>query len=85
MKFDSRTLIKLFHALNGELRNRDGVGEIGLCGGAVMCLVFKARAATKDVDALLKPTQEIRDACRKVAIDFGLPEDWLNDAAKVFF
>ena len=58
---DIQTMRKLFHALNGELGKKDVVGEIGLCGGAVMCLVFKARAATKDVDAIFKPTQEIRE------------------------
>jgi len=85
MMLDTQTMKKLFHALNRELEKKDVVGEIGLCGGAVMCLVFKARAATKDVDAIFKPTQEIREACKKVAHEFNLPEDWLNDAAKGFF
>ncbi len=82
---DTQTMKKLFQALNRELKEKDVIGEIGLCGGAVMCLVFNARAATKDIDAIFKPTREIREACRKVAEDFGLPEDWLNDAAKGFF
>jgi hypothetical protein len=82
---DIQTMKKLFHALNRELGKMDVVGEIGLCGGAVMCLVFKARAATKDVDAIFKPTREIREASKKVADEFNLPEDWLNDAAKGFF
>lgn len=82
---DIQTIKNLFQALNKELKKKDVVGEIGLCGGAVMCLVFKARVATKDIDAIFEPTQEIRDASKKVADEFGLAEDWLNDAAKGFF
>ena len=82
---DIQTIKKLFQALNRELKKKDVIGEIGLCGGAVMCLVFKARKATKDIDAIFEPTKEIREAGKKVADEFGLSEDWLNDAAKGFF
>jgi hypothetical protein len=38
--------------LNDELCALDVKGEVCLYGGAVMCLAFKARPATKDVDAV---------------------------------
>ena len=76
---------KLFRALNNELAEKKIVGEIGICGGAVMCLVFQARTATKDIDAIFEPTKEIRQAVKKVSKQFGLDEHWLNDAAKAFF
>ncbi len=82
---DKEEIKKLLKALNQELQKMKIKGEIGLCGGAVMCLVFQTRQATKDVDAIFEPSSEIRKASEKVAKLFGLNPDWLNDAAKAFF
>ncbi len=82
---DASEIRKLLKSLNEELKQMKVKGEIGLCGGAVMCLVFQARKATKDIDGIFEPTQEIRKASQKVAQRFGLDENWLNDAAKGFF
>jgi len=60
-------------------------GEVYLAGGAVMCLVFHSRPATRDIDALLVPPAELRSAAGAVAAREGLSEDWLNDAVKGFF
>ena len=47
-----------------------------------MCLAFGARASTKDIDGFFQPTDVIRKAAGKVALDAQISEDWLNDAVK---
>lgn len=71
--------------MNDQMAAESLEGDIYLVGGAVMCLVFNARPATKDVDAFFKPAQKIREAAAKVAVQTGISQDWLNDAVKGFF
>jgi hypothetical protein len=76
---------QLLEALNAELAAASVRGEVYLAGGAVMCLVFRAREATKDIDALLVPAAELRRAAERIGEREGLPPGWLNDAVKGFF
>jgi hypothetical protein len=77
-------ILACFAELNEELRKQGHKGEIGIVGGAVMCLVYNTRKATRDVDAVFEPSQIIRNASRAIAQKNRLPEDWLNDGAKGF-
>lgn len=70
--------------LNDELRLMDIKGEVSLFGGAVMCLAFKSRPVTKDVDAIFEPVKMVRIAARKVGDRHGLEVGWLNLAVKMF-
>jgi hypothetical protein len=66
------------------LRAQQTEGEICLLGGTVMVLAFKARPATKDVDAIFHPAGVIRSAAAIVQEELALPSHWLNDGAKGF-
>lgn len=79
---EKKRIESLFKTLNVKLKEQGIKGEIGMVGGAVMCLVYNARAATKDVDAIFEPTTIIRELCEKIAEEEGLPKNWLNDGAK---
>lgn len=58
--------------------------EISLYGGAVFTLVYGSRDATKDVAAVVRPSEIGKVLARKVATELGLPDDWLNDDVKQF-
>lgn len=77
-------ILVLLDALERELGVDDLVGELYLVGGAVMCLVFRARPATRDIDAYFEPSAAMRRAAGRVAEQHELDEGWLNDAVKGF-
>lgn len=70
--------------MNARLAEQDVRGEVVLCGGAVMALVYDARNSTKDIDALFAPTDVMRKIAKDIAEEHGLEDDWFNDAAKGF-
>lgn len=77
-------ILRLLHALNDELEAVNVKGQVNLAGGAVMCLAFEARPATRDVDATFEPSVAVLDAALRVAARHGVRDTWLNDAVKAF-
>lgn len=84
MKLTRREIIEALRALEAECGRRGIAGEICIYGGAEMVLVFDAREATRDVEAVFRPKAEILEAARVVADELELPADWLNDGVKGF-
>ena len=69
----------------GELAQADGVKlEVCIYGGAVMMMAYDTREITKDVDAVIQPSEFGWQVVRRVGEELGLPEDWMNDDVRQF-
>jgi len=75
LSMTDKDIMANLESLNEELRLRDVKGEVALVGGAVMCLVFKARESTHDIDAIFEPKKIIYDCIAAVATKNGLADD----------
>ncbi len=84
MLLDAEAIAAALEALDVHLGKSGVRAELFLVGGAVLCVVHNARPATRDVDGWFVPTAAVRESAAAVARERGLPEDWLNDAAKGF-
>ena len=84
MMLSKGQMIDLLYKINRKLEEKDIHGEILMAGGASLSLVYDARDATKDIDALFEPASSIRQIAKELAQENDLEEDWLNDAVKGF-
>ncbi len=82
--FDRDRILRLFDELSRELARQGIRAEVFLVGGAAMALAYDSRRATRDVDAVFQPKEEVYAAAATVAARHGLPDDWLNDGVKGF-
>lgn len=83
-RFTRTEILEALQALGDELSRQGVRGQVFIVGGAAMALAYSTRRVTKDIDAVFEPKSSIYKAAAKVAESLGLPEDWLNDAAKGF-
>jgi hypothetical protein len=87
MPYESLTRERITRALRrlGELALEKGSSlELSLYGGAVFTLVYGSRETTKDVDAIVHPSELARKLIAQVAQEHQLAEDWLNDDVRFF-
>jgi len=67
----------------GRRLSADGIdGRIYVVGGAAVALAYNSRGSTRDIDAVFEPKMRILEAAALVAVELGLPADWINDGAK---
>jgi hypothetical protein len=69
-------------ALGNRLTAQGVHAEIFIVGGAAIALAYSDRRLTRDIDAVFEPKAVVYDAAARVGRDLGLPDGWLNDAAK---
>lgn len=77
-------IVSALTALGARLNERGIDGEVYVVGGAAIAIAFDARRATRDVDAVFEPKQEVYAAADEVGQALGLPPGWLNDGVKGF-
>jgi len=77
-------IVAALTALGARLSERGIEGEIYMVGGAAIAIAFDARRATRDVDAVFEPKQDIYAAADDVGAELGLPPGWLNDGVEGF-
>lgn len=77
-------ILTALNALAARLHQRGIEGELYVVGGAAIAIAFDARRATRDVDAVFEPKQELYTAAELVGAELNLPPGWLNDGAKGF-
>jgi hypothetical protein len=87
MPYEALSKTRITNALRrlGELAQAEGsVLELSLYGGAVFTLVYGSRESTKDVDAIVRPSELARKLAVQVAGEQVLPDDWINDDVRFF-
>ena len=68
-----------FEALAGKIREA-GIGhhKILVVGGAAMALKYQDGRSTVDIDICFREQNNLYSCCQKVAVEYGLPDDWIN-------
>jgi hypothetical protein len=77
-------IVELLTELGRRLADRGIEGEMYVVGGAAIAIAFDNRRSTRDIDAVFEPKTTIYEVAGELATERGLPDGWLNDAAKAF-
>jgi hypothetical protein len=74
----------LLEELASRLAAADVAARIYVVGGAAIALDWDTRRSTHDIEAVLHPRETVRGVAHQMAVERGLPDDWLNDAVTAF-
>lgn len=77
-------ILRALAALGADLAESGLVADLYIVGGAAIALAYDDRRATRDIDAVFAPKNEVYAAAARVGAALDLPEGWLNDAVKGF-
>ena len=71
-------LLDALRSLRAKLHRRGITADVYIFGGAAMVIAYRARPATRDIDAVFEPDTEVLDAAHEVAYERHWPRGWLN-------
>jgi len=84
-KFTKAAIEDAFDLMGNIAADRGTVLEIAVYGGSCLMLASNLREASGDIDAVfLSDRTEVQQIADQVAKQLRMPEDWLNQAVKLF-
>jgi len=75
---------RLLHGLGRRLATRGVHADIYVFGGSAVAMAYDARRTTADIDAYVRPAEEVYAEARAMAEQLDLPSDWLSSAGAGF-
>lgn len=82
-ELSAELVTELMHRLVEALDKRAVDATIYIVGGAAIALDYDSRRMTVDVDAFFEPRDIVLEEAKKLADEYGISDDWLNDKAKM--
>ena len=82
--FTGDELRALLQELGERIDRRGESVDAYIVGGAAMAIGLGSRRATEDVDGLFRPFEVVEQEAASLAIEHGLPANWINQRAFAF-
>jgi hypothetical protein len=79
---ESTEIRAALHELAQRLHGAAVTASIRVVGGAALAIEYFDRPATRDVDCMLSPADDIKAVAAKIGSERGWPADWLNDKVR---
>lgn len=80
-EFNAEEIRELLGELGRRLEAEGIAADIKLVGGAAIIFAGSDRRTTADIDASYAHPQDVNRIAAGMAVDYGLPDGWLNDNA----